>query len=182
VDRLDHMFSEPPKMQVAQSAFGTRYDYDQYAPGNEHDLEVPWLYPFAKRPWRTAAVTRSLRSVFKPAPDGLPGNDDLGGLSGWYVWNALGLSPVTPGAPFYVIGSPVFPRVDIMGRVIARDGGGTYVQSATLNSRPLRRPFVYDAGWRKLRLQMGNEEGASWGRVRPPSVSDSSLKAFHCAD
>jgi predicted alpha-1,2-mannosidase len=182
LDRLDHMFSEPPEMQVAMSAFGTRYDYDQYAPGNEHDLEVPWLYPFAKRPWRTAAVTRRLRSVFTPMPTGLPGNDDLGGLSGWYVWNALGLSPVTPGAPFYVVGSPVFPRVSIDGRVVSRAGTGEYVQSATLDGRALRRPFVYDREWRKLRLRMGNDAGGSWGRVRPPSVSDSSLKAFHCAD
>jgi predicted alpha-1,2-mannosidase len=181
-DRLNHMFSQPPEMQVAQSAFGTRYDYDQYAPGNEHDLEVPWLFPFAKRPWRTAAVTRSLRSVFKPTPDGLPGNDDLGGLSGWYVWNALGLSPVTPGAPFYVIGSPVFPKVEIAGRTVARSGSGQYVQSAKLGGKALKRPWVYDAEWRTLRLRMGDEEGADWGRVRPPSVSDSSLKAFHCGN
>ncbi|MFL5779867.1 MAG: GH92 family glycosyl hydrolase, partial [Thermoleophilaceae bacterium] len=180
VGRLDHMFSEPPEAVVAQSAFGTRYDYDQYAPGNEHDLEVPWIYPFAKRPWRTAAVTRRLRSVFKPTPDGLPGNDDLGGLSGWYVWNALGLSPVTPGAPFYVIGSPMFGSVSINGRLVARSGSGQYVQSATLDGHPLTRPWLYDAEWRKLRLRMGNEAGASWGRHRPPSVSDSSLKAFHC--
>ncbi|HKP91964.1 MAG TPA: GH92 family glycosyl hydrolase [Thermoleophilaceae bacterium] len=182
VGRLDHMFSQPPEMQVAQSAFGTRYDYDQYAPGNEHDLEVPWIYPFAKRPWRTAAVTRRLRTVFKPTHDGLPGNDDLGGLSGWYVWNALGLSPVTPGAPFYVIGSPVFDKASIAGRTIERSGSGQYVQGATLNGRVLKRPFVFDREWRKLRLRMADDAGAAWGRVRPPSVSDSSLKAFHCPD
>ncbi|MEA2351954.1 MAG: hypothetical protein QOJ14_368, partial [Thermoleophilaceae bacterium] len=89
--RLDHLFSEPPDAQVQQNGFGTQYKTDQYAPGNEHDLQVPWMFAFAREPWRTAAVTRSLRTVFRPVPQGLPGNDDLGGLSGWYVWNALGL-------------------------------------------------------------------------------------------
>ena len=193
--RLDHLFSEPPDAQVAQNVFGTTYATDQYAPGNEHDIQVPWMYGFAREPSRTAAVTRSLRTVFRPTVNGLPGNDDLGGLSGWYAWNALGLSPVTPGAPFYVIGSPEFPSVTIdpagPGGTLTITARGTsasnrYVQSARLGGRPLQRAWLYDSEWRRRRalvLDMGNRGGTSWGTAAaatPPSASDSRLAAFGC--
>ena len=41
------------------------------------------------------------------------GNDDLGGLSAWYVWSALGLYPETPGTADLALGSPVFPHAVI---------------------------------------------------------------------
>ena len=43
-----------------------------------------------------------------PTLDGLPGNDDLGGLSAFHVFSSLGFGPVTPGAPLHVVGSPAF--------------------------------------------------------------------------
>jgi predicted alpha-1,2-mannosidase len=194
-ERLDHLFSEPPDAQVGQNAFGTQYKTDQYAPGNEHDIQVPWMFTFAGEPWRTAAVTRSLRTVFRPTPAGLPGNDDLGGLSGWYVWNALGISPVIPGAPLYAIGSPAFPTatVDPAGPAPALtiEAPGTsdarpYVRSARLGGRALDRAWLYDSEWkraRRLRLAMSGEQGSWWGtspKRRPPSLSDSSPRRFGC--
>jgi predicted alpha-1,2-mannosidase len=190
LDRLNQMFSEPPDAQVAQNGFGTQYKTDQYSPGNEHDLQIPWLFPFARQPWRTAAITRSLRTVFRASPAGLPGNDDLGGLSGWYVWNALGISPVTPGAPFYVIGSPMFERSRIGSLTIEAPGvsdNRQYVMSAKLGGKPLGRAWLYDSEWRrgkKLSLNMGNKEGASWGtspKSVPPSITGASLQRFGCA-
>ena len=195
IARLDHLFSEPPDAQVAQNGFGTTYKTDQYAPGNEHDLQVPWLYAFAREPWRTAAVTRSLRTVFRAIPDGLPGNDDLGGLSGWYVWNALGLSPVTPGAPLYAIGSPAFEHATIApantGRTIAIDAPGAsaskpYVAAAKLAGRALDRAWLYDAELRgagRLSLTMTAHPAAGWGTEAgavPPSASDAPLSRFGC--
>ena len=44
-----------------------------------------------------AAVRRALR-LYSTAPDGYPGNDDLGTLSSWYVFGALGLYPEVPGS------------------------------------------------------------------------------------
>ncbi|MEA2353112.1 MAG: hypothetical protein QOJ14_1526, partial [Thermoleophilaceae bacterium] len=141
-------------------------------------------------PWRTAAVTRSLRTVFRPVPQGLPGNDDLGGLSGWYVWNALGLSPVTPGAPFYVIGSPMFEKASVGGLTIEAprvSDSNQYVQSARLGGRPLGRAWLFDSEWRRGRtlvLNMGSKAGAPWGtssKSVPPSVTGSSLASFGCA-
>ena len=50
---------------------------------------------------------------FGPAPDGEPGNDDLGAMASWYVWAALGLYPSTPGTPILTVSTPIFDRVVI---------------------------------------------------------------------
>ena len=59
-----------------------------------------------------------------------PGNDDLGALSSWYVWAALGLFPLTPGAANLALASPLFPAV-----TITLPDGQHLVEEA-----PLRRP------------------------------------------
>jgi predicted alpha-1,2-mannosidase len=81
--------------------------------GNEPTLHVPWLYDWTGRPYGTqAAVRRGLR-LFSTAPDGYPGNDDLGTLSSWYVFGALGLYPEVPGVGLLAIGSPLFSRATV---------------------------------------------------------------------
>ena len=52
IERLDQMFSLPAEVQNRLTAFGLVYRFPQWAPGNEHDLEVPWMYHFAGQPWR----------------------------------------------------------------------------------------------------------------------------------
>ena len=194
LDRLDHLFSQPPDVQVAQTGFGTQYKSDQYVPGNEHDLQVPAMYAFARRPSGTAAEMRALQGVFRPTPNGLPGNDDLGGLSGWFVWAALGLGPVTPGAPFYAVGSPEFTRAVLTpagGSPLVIEAPGAsdsnkYVRSAKLGGASLGRAWLYDSelrGARRLTLTMGSSP-SSWGTAAsavPPSASDSKLARFGCA-
>ncbi|MEY2474960.1 MAG: hypothetical protein QOG87_275 [Actinomycetota bacterium] len=193
VDRLDQLFAAPPEVATRLTFFGIRYPAPFYAPGNEHDLQVPWMYPFAGAPARTQAVLRQIKQVFRPTPEGLPGNDDLGSLSAWYVWSALGFGPVTPGAPFFVVGSPQFARVELtVGRgsgtfVIDAPGAGElapYVQSAAVNGRPLAASWFYASRVRprgSVRLVMGPRPAPDAGRLaRPPSVSSRSLSAFGC--
>lgn len=201
VERLDTHFSEPvaatvpvavAEAQKQATLFGLVYRTNQYAPGNEHDLQTSWMYAHAGAPSKVQSVQRQIQGVFRPTVDGLPGNDDLGSLSAWYVWSALGLGPVTPGAPFYVIGSPVFERaeLDLPGRkdvTIEAPGAslvGKYVQSATLGGKPFDQSWLTHAVLRKggtLRLEMGTQP-SSWAAAgaRPPSVSDSTLDDFGC--
>ncbi len=202
VERLDTHFSEPVASTVplavaeAQSratVMGLVYRTNQYAPGNEHDLQTSWLYPHAGQPWKTQSVQRQLQGVFRPTPEGLPGNDDLGSLSAWYVWSAIGLGPVTPGAPLYVVGSPVFERtvLDLPGKkdltVEAPKASLTnkYVQSASLGGRPLDRAWVTHQQLRKggsLVLRMGAAPNEAWGTAAPPpSLSGADLGEFACA-
>jgi predicted alpha-1,2-mannosidase len=81
--------------------------------GDEPTLETPWLYDWLRRPWKTqAAVRRGLR-LYSPSPAGWPGNDDLGTLSAWYVFGALGLYPAQPGTGTLALGSPLFGRAEV---------------------------------------------------------------------
>jgi predicted alpha-1,2-mannosidase len=194
LDRLDQMFSLPPVIANLTNAFGTLYRTPAYAPGNEMDLQVPWMYAFAGAPWKGAKALARERTTFNSTMAGLPGNDDLGGLSAGYVLSALGFSPVTPGAPFYVIGSPAFPKVTLTlgnGRklVVEAPGAGPgkpYVTGATLDGKPLGRAWFRDSEIARggtLVLRMSSAANQSWGASDvPPSVSDGpGLARFGCA-
>lgn len=191
--RLDALFAGPAEAQNRATFFGVYYTFPQWAPGNEHDLGAPWMYAYLGQQWKVAEVLRDANTLYRPLPDGLPGNDDLGGLSAWYAWSALGLVPPTPGAPLHLIGSPIFEKVSIaLNRgaprfTIEAPGAspvGMYVQSATLNGKPLERSWFADESIRPggvLRLEMGPTPNKEFGaKTPPPSASDSSLEAFGC--
>ena len=79
----------------------------QYIHGNEPSHHVAYLYNYAGQPWRTQERLKQIvESQYKPTPDGLAGNDDLGQMSAWLVFTALGFYPVAPGSNEYVIGRP----------------------------------------------------------------------------
>ena len=93
--------------------------------GNEPSLGIPWEYDYAGAPWRTQSVVRRIETtLYSATPNGEPGNDDLGTMSSWYVWAAIGLYPEIPGRGELVLGSPLFTHVTISlasGRSIAID-------------------------------------------------------------
>jgi predicted alpha-1,2-mannosidase len=201
VSRLDQLFAAPAEAQTRATAFGVVYRVPQYAPGNEHDLQVPWMYPFAGQQWRTADELRNVQQVFRPTIDGLPGNDDLGSLSAWQAWSVLGFGPVTPGAPFFVVGSPTFTSVSLrLGSnvhaprftvsAVGASVAARYVQSATLNDKPLTASWFKAASVRpggSLRLEMGALPNTSYGAGvadRPPSSASTvgDLNSFACSE
>lgn len=82
--------------------------------GNEPSLGSPWVYLSSGEPWRTQAIVRqALTTLYADTPEGIPGNDDLGEMSSWYVWSALGLYPGDPATRLLDIGSPLFTHVVI---------------------------------------------------------------------
>ena len=148
-----------------------------YGPTNEVALLAPYLYTHAGRPDLAARdVVADRDADFSAAPDGLPGNDDAGTLSAWYVWSAIGLYPST-GQPFYYVGSPLFDRATLRLRggrsfTIERRGAGPVVVAATLDGRPLDRAWLEHrevAAGGTLVLVMGDVP-SGWGAgQRPPS-------------
>lgn len=202
IDRLDTFFSYPAaatvpvavgQAQTTATVFGIAYYGNQYAPSNEHDLQAPYLYSWLGQPWKTEALARQHQGLFRPTPDGMPGNDDLGTMSAWFVWSALGLYPVIPGAPLNVIGSPVFERASIRlpdGTFTIEAPGASlankYVQTVSLDGVASNATYVPTAAMadgRTLRLTMGpvpNEARAS--DIPPPSqpASGQPLDAFGC--
>lgn len=122
-----------------------------YAHGNEPSHHVAYLYAYAGQPWRTQArLTQIMATQYKPTPDGLAGNDDLGQMSAWYVFTALGFYPVAPGSNEYIIGRPFLPRATLNlpnGKrftIIADnlDDVHAYVGSVILDGKPLDRAFL----------------------------------------
>ncbi|WP_307867687.1 GH92 family glycosyl hydrolase [Umezawaea beigongshangensis] len=94
------------------------YDQFRYNPNNEPDLHVPWTYALTGQPWKTSQVVRAAQTLFVNAPDGVTGNDDLGQMSAWYVFSALGLYPVVNGTGQFVLHAPRFRRA-----VVHQHGG-----------------------------------------------------------
>jgi predicted alpha-1,2-mannosidase len=179
-----------PEAQQKLSLYGIAYYGNQYAPSNEHDLQAPYLYDWTPEPWKTQALARAYQTLYRATPDGLPGNDDLGTMSAWFVWSALGFYPTIPGAPVYTIGSPLFPRATIRlpGGTFTVDAPGTslvnkYVRSVTLNAAPLEKTwFTHDelAAPGTLRFELG-PTSTSWASTGPPpSMSASPLGDFAC--
>ena len=152
--------------------------------GNEPGLDIPWAYDFAGAPWRTQEVVRKIDlQLFTSKPDGIPGNDDLGEMSSWYVFSALGLYPEVPGVGGFCLGSPMFSNatwrlsdgstVTIEGRNAA--DSNPYVQSLTLNGTPYGSPWLPYSKLKQgatLAFQLGdspNKEWGSGGSEAPPS-------------
>ena len=78
--------------------------------GNEPDEWAPWEFDYFGAPEETQRFVRAIANTeYADAPVDEPGNDDLGALSSWYVWAALGLFPVTPGSANLALASPLFP-------------------------------------------------------------------------
>jgi predicted alpha-1,2-mannosidase len=190
--RFDIFFALPPEVQTRATLFGLVYRLPQYAPGNEHDIQAPWMPAFAGRPWQVARVLRDVRTLFRATIDGLPGNDDLGGLSAWHVFSAIGFGPVIPGAPLHVIGSPQFERAtlhldgaDFTVRAPAASPLTPYVQAARLNGAPVTTSWIADRAVRDggmLDVDLGPTPSA-WATApaaAPPSASDSPLSEFGC--
>ena len=118
--------------------------------GNEPCSEVPWIYDFLGRPYKTQEVVRKcITELFSNKPEAYPGNDDLGQMSSWYIFSALGMYPELPGSDVLVLGSPLFSKAVIhlqSGDVtIIGNGAGKnspYVQSLKVNGKVWNKPWI----------------------------------------
>ncbi len=132
------------------------FDKNHYDPTNEPDLT--WAYLFDEVPheeWRTQKEVRDLMDKnYTLGPDGLPGNDDGGTLSAWYVWSSLGFYPVCPGSNHYSIGTPLFRQVVIHTNKSFYAGGlltiksinnsdrNRYVHEFLINGEPYKKSYL----------------------------------------
>ncbi|WP_240703593.1 GH92 family glycosyl hydrolase [Thermomonas aquatica] len=157
-----------------------------YAHGNEPSHHVAYLYAYAGQPWRTQARLKQIMDTqYKPTIDGLAGNDDLGQMSAWYVFTALGFYPVAPGSNQYILGRPFVRKATLNlpnGKrfSVVADGlsdANAYVGGVTLDGKPLHRAFITHqelmAGG-ELRFAMQAQPDKDWpgaGAQAPYSMS-----------
>lgn len=170
--------------------FFTKLNSDADSPyafmSNEPSFEVPWEYAYAGAPSKTQdIVRRSAELLFKPGEDGLPGNDDLGATSAWYVFAALGMYPEAPGRAEMVLASPMFPKITLTratGQRITITAPGAsssvkYVKSLRVNGQASTKPWLpesFAVNGGRLDFTLGASP-TSWGSGAadaPPSFRD----------
>jgi predicted alpha-1,2-mannosidase len=153
--------------------------------GNEPGLGTPWLYDWLGAPWKAQRVVRrALLELYRPTPGGMPGNDDGGTMSAWWVLGALGLYPAVPGSDVLALGSPLFERATLRlggDRVTisapAAAPARPYVRGLALGGRPWGRPWLRMAELRRagrLAFALGARPDRRWGAASgsaPPSLS-----------
>ena len=178
VAKLDAMFDAtiaPHQYDAVEDMSGL---IGQYVHGNEPSHHLAYLYDYAGQPWRgQARLKQIVDSQYRPTPDGLVGNDDLGQMSAWMIFTALGFYPVTPGSNQYVIGRPFVDRavlhlpnnkrftVDVDG--LSDDH--PYVGRVTLDGVPLARSYLrHDEIMRggTLRFAMQAAPNKGWATAR----------------
>ncbi len=141
VARLDQFFTKLNSGMRAETAYM----------GNEPDEGIPWIYDFAGAPQRAQNVVRRIQNeLFTDRPSGLPGNDDAGSISSWYVFSALGFFPEIPGVAGFALGSPMFTKAtlhldhDVKVEIIGHHASpeNYYVRRLEVNGKNWESPWL----------------------------------------
>ncbi len=178
-----------PTVAIAKlDAFFAQLDAGEDKPyawlGNEPSLGAPWVYLSAGEPWRAQEIVRqALTTLYGDTPQGLPGNDDLGTMSAWYVWCAMGLYPQNPAARYLDVGAPLFSSVTLRspnGPTIAitapQSLEAPYIASVRVDGRASNNAWVSLPMRGRLRLDIavGANSNEQWGsslNSAPPSYA-----------
>jgi predicted alpha-1,2-mannosidase len=155
--------------------------------GNEPSIELPWEYDYIGLPYQTQGTVRQIQDqIWSDTPGGLAdGNDDLGAMSAWYVWAALGMYPMSPGSSALALGSPMFTQAQVTlpsGNILTINGNGAadnapYVQSATWNGSSWANAYAPAAALTSggtLSYTLGTAASTSWASAAsaaPPSYA-----------
>ncbi|MGE8226804.1 MAG: GH92 family glycosyl hydrolase [Stenotrophomonas sp.] len=194
--RLDAFFAYDALLQAPLTAarkewvVGPYSYYNQYRynPNNEPDLHSPWMYTLIGQPWKTATVVRAAQQLFTNAPNGVTGNDDLGTMSAWYLFSALGLYPAVPGSGQFLLHAPRYSKAEITlgnGRKLRLQAPGAdprslqYIQSVQVDGKP--QPAVW-LDWQQL--QQGGDVRFTLGAQAPEQgwgTAQADLPVSYCA-
>lgn len=169
--RLDYFLSQLNTTQTSDFAWL----------GNEPSLGAPWIYCFLGKPFKTQNTVRlALNTLFSSNPNAYPGNDDLGEMSSWYLWGALGMYPALPGSDILILASPLFPKVVLhlkKGNItITGNGANTqYVHDLTVNGQQWNKPWIKFSdisNGGSITYNLSSTPDSSWGSnlsCAPPS-------------
>ncbi len=121
VAKLDEQMETPPnfevgyyKSEIHEMSEMAAVDFGQYAQSNQPSHHILYLYALAGCPEKTQYwVRKTCAELYAATEDGLPGDEDNGEMSAWYVFSSMGFYPVCPGKPEYVLGSPLFSKVSV---------------------------------------------------------------------
>ncbi|MGY1496722.1 GH92 family glycosyl hydrolase [Streptomyces sp. QTS52] len=181
-DRLDAFFHHADGSWALTGSGGEKSELD-----NEPSVNVPYLYAYAGAPHKTQETVRAaMTRLWSTRPDGIPGNDDLGAMSSWYVFAVLGMYPQVPSRAELILASPLFPRIeinrpygnDISIRAPGAAADAPYVRSLAVNGRPSDRPWLPASFVRRggtLDYALAATPNPTWGTA--PSDAPPSFRA-----
>ncbi|KAI0798836.1 glycoside hydrolase family 92 protein [Xylaria sp. FL0064] len=124
-DKWAYTFDVPHDIDGLASLFqggrdGMKLKLDEHFHGghnmhsNEPSHHIPYLYSLIGHSNSAADQIRSIAwDNYNATSAGLSGNEDLGQMSAWYVFSALGFYPVNSAGDEYVVGTPFFEKVTL---------------------------------------------------------------------
>ncbi len=151
---------------------------------NEPSVNVPYLYNYTGAPHKAQQTIREVvNTLWSTQPGGIPGNDDLGAMSSWFVFSALGMYPQVPSRAELVLASPLFPfarvnrdhgkSITVLAPKAAPDA--PYVQRLKVNGRESTKPWLPESFVQRgglVEFSLGTTPNTSWGTAAadaPPS-------------
>ena len=169
---------------TSQLANGYDYTSKYYEAGNEPCFGVMPVYNWLQQPWKAEDKMRTVMlTCFPNQPNGIPGDDDSGAMSAWYVFVALGWYPEVPGIGGFSVLSPLFPKTIIHlpnGKIItlaAKNASreARYIQKMEINGKPSSKlwlPIDQLCQGASIKFIMGTVPNPDWATAAsdlPPS-------------
>jgi predicted alpha-1,2-mannosidase len=174
--RLDNHFHKPDGSWVL-----FRDDAAYADVSNQPSIATPWMYLFTGQAYKTQDTVReTLSQLWHNSPKGIPGQDDLGQMSSWYVFSALGLYPLTPGRADLVLSSPVFEAAQIGNLTIHAPQASKqnrFIDGLSINGVPSNKSWIDESYIKQptvLNFDLSGEPNYQWGAApsdRPLSYS-----------
>lgn len=169
-EKLDKFFST-----IYTDGWNTRKPH--YWLGNEPCFSSPFVYNYTGRSWESQRLMKEFASFFTPNSEGLPGDDDAGAMSAYYMFGAMGIYPYIPGKGGFVITGPMFDHVTINlnnGKRInieARNASlaNPYIGKMTLNGQEWQSAWM---DWEllekgaDLQFEMQDKPNTEWGAIK----------------
>ncbi|KZN60155.1 alpha-1,2-mannosidase [Pseudoalteromonas luteoviolacea CPMOR-1] len=176
--RLDEHFKKPDGTWVLYR------DSAEYADvSNQPSILSPWMYLHTGDAYKTQQTVReTMKQLWLDAPDGIPGQDDLGQMSSWYVFSSLGIYPKYPGRADLALSSPQFTFAQIGNLTInAPDASDdkVYIDTLRINGKPSLNSWIDETYINEpvtLEFSLSEEPNKAFGQAkenRPPSYSPS---------
>lgn len=175
------------KLDELTSQLANGYDYTSkyYEAGNEPCFGVMPVYNWLQKSWKAEDKVRTVMlNCFSNQPNGIPGDDDSGAMSAWYIFTALGWYPEIPGVGGFTVLSPLFPKaainlpngktITITAKNASKDA--RYVQSMDINGKPNSKLWLTVNELKSgasIKFVMGTAPNPSWGAAvsgAPPSL------------
>ncbi|MDD4192464.1 MAG: GH92 family glycosyl hydrolase [Mangrovibacterium sp.] len=173
------------------------FEHDFYMHLNEPDVHAPFLFNLLGKPYLTQKWARTFTTkevvqlyhnhglfeepvvsrIYRADPKGYieTMDDDAGAMSSWFVMSAMGLFPLDPVQPVYLIGSPIFPELTLHldngndFKIVAHNVSeeNFYIRSARLNGQEFNQSWInyktlMEGGL--LEFEMAPQPNPEWGK------------------